>query len=320
MPYMSDGVPGMRLLLLLFWVAPIVGGPRCNQSYVSSPLEVRWLAHIPQWQDLHRGTKACVPYKAEQQKFNVWVQQVMDDRQQPQAFREDIFSHHVVHCEGQPPRKQFLEPLAASLRHPYYPCVSKMTLLDTSYLLFPNLIDFPHSRAFFFDVGSTFFDSGLAGYSDSLRWFMDVFHERGFSFGEIYAWEITPLNASEYWERVPDDFKHKMHFFNTAASSDPGSALNPLNVVAAVARPEDFVAFKLDIDNNAVEVQIIQQLIHDPSLIALVDELFWENHVKKSPMMWPGVKNLHGPCSTLAGSYHCFHRMRTAGIRAHSWV
>lgn len=41
---------------------------------------------------------------------------------------------------------------------------------------------------------STFFDSGVVGYLDSLKWFMEVFRQRGFTFSEIYAWEVEPLN------------------------------------------------------------------------------------------------------------------------------
>eukprot|EP00667_Euglena_gracilis_P017540 EG_transcript_18511 len=281
------------------------------------------MRNIKHWQNLVGGwAKICVPYKADQLKFRVWLRQVLDDRREPQAFWEDIFSHHIVHCDGQPPRKQFLEPLAAALRNPLFPCSrgSQSAMLDTSYLLFPYVIDFPHSNAYFFDVGSTFFDSGVVGYLDSLKWFMEVFRQRGFTFSEIYAWEVEPLNGTSYWRRVPDSFKHKMHFFNAAASSDPKSPMNPLTLVKQVALPDDFVVFKLDIDNNEVEVQLIQQLLHDRRLLGLVDELFWENHVRNHPMQWQGAAHLRGPCSTFAGSYQCFRRLRAAGIRAHSWI
>lgn len=90
-----------------------------------------------------------------------------------------------------------------------------------------------------------------------------------------------------------------------------------------MAHPDDFVVFKLDIDNTAVEVEIILTILRTPDLIARIDELFWEHHVSGSPTQWAGWGDLSrepGSHSTLESSYRLFTRLRQAGIRAHSWV
>jgi hypothetical protein len=48
-------------------------------------------------------------------------------------------------------------------------------------------------------------------------------------------------------------------------------------MLKAVAKPGDFVAFKLDIDNSAVEIPILKALTEDPEALALVDEFFFEH-------------------------------------------
>eukprot|EP00668_Euglena_longa_P000797 GGOE01000964.1.p1 GENE.GGOE01000964.1~~GGOE01000964.1.p1 ORF type:complete len:211 (+),score=35.27 GGOE01000964.1:117-749(+) len=209
-----------------------------------------------------------------------------------------------------------------ALRNPHFPCLPNI-LMTTTWLSFPFAQDVAHSRAFFFDVGSTYFDSGVAGDADSLAWFLRSFQQRGIHFSHIYAWERGATNHDQYWQRVPDAFKHRMHFFNTAASDDVNSGMNPLRLMERVAHPKDYVVFKLDIDNNEVEVKLILQLLNNSNLTALVDEVFWENHVKYSPTQyhgWGDLSQLTGPCSTLSGSYGCFRQMRQAGIRAHSWI
>ena len=79
---------------------------------------------------------------------------------------------------------------------------------------------------------------------------------------------------------------------------------------------------QLDIDNNPVEIAFIKQLLASKQLQSIVDELFWENHVR-GPMQWLGWGNLaslEGDIVTSHDSYQTFLRLRKTGIRAHSWV
>ena len=47
---------------------------------------------------------------------------------------------------------------------------------------------------------------------------------------------------------------------------------------------EDFVMFKLDIDTPSVELPIIKALLEDEEALSLIDEMFFEYHVKDKYM------------------------------------
>jgi hypothetical protein len=74
-----------------------------------------------------------------------------------------------------------------------------------------------------------------------------------------------------------------------------------------------------DIDNFSIEHAILTGLLQDPAALALIDEFFFEEHVNFSEMLpyWGGTV---GPNSSLASSYQTFNKLRSAGVRAHSWV
>ncbi len=93
---------------------------------------------------------------------------------------------------------------------------------------------------------------------------------------------------------------------------------NPLMHLKAVAKPEDYVLFKLDIDNNAVEEKIVTTLLASPELMALIDEFVWEHHVNFVPMakVWRETRSPR----TMKDSIGIFRQLRQAGIRAHSWT
>ena len=66
-----------------------------------------------------------------------------------------------------------------------------------------------------------------------------------------------------------------------------------------------------------------ERLAVDSELASLIDELYYEHHVRGSPM-WPVWQSTFGsgplPNQTLADSFAIFGRLRELGIRAHSWV
>eukprot|EP00669_Euglena_mutabilis_P009086 TRINITY_DN4034_c0_g1_i1.p1 TRINITY_DN4034_c0_g1~~TRINITY_DN4034_c0_g1_i1.p1 ORF type:complete len:196 (+),score=23.19 TRINITY_DN4034_c0_g1_i1:474-1061(+) len=195
--------------------------------------------------------------------------------------------------------------------------------MNTSYLVLPNASEFPHRRALYFDFGSTYYNSGYALATDSMAWWMKSLAARGWHFDDVYAWEISPVNHNDYWERVPDEMKPRLHFFNTGTSNDPKHPMNPLNFIRRVAKRGDYIMVKLDIDNNPIETGIVDQILKSHDAHPLIDEFVWEHHVKFSPTQWSGwgnLSDLEGPYSTLNNSYHAFSDLRKLGIRAHSWV
>ena len=109
-----------------------------------------------------------------------------------------------------------------------------------------------------------------------------------------------------------------MSYYNVPADPKPGSHYNPWRTLRAVASVDDFVVVKLDIDTPVVENRLIEQLLQDSSLCALIDELFYEEHAALNPIFYGhglGKINL-----TLADTYSRLGALRAAGIRAHGWV
>ena len=94
----------------------------------------------------------------------------------------------------------------------------------------------------------------------------------------------------------------------------------------SLAKPEDFVGFKLDIDTPAIELSIVQQILADPHGVGrLIDEFYWEHVVVNTPMQnfgWRHDLRRVPPRErqTLRDRYRFFRELREMGIRAHSWV
>lgn len=55
-------------------------------------------------------------------------------------------------------------------------------------------------------------DFGSSSWPDSLGWLVDRYGERGVDFfDEIWAWEVTAANHTEYWSKVPAHQRHRLH-------------------------------------------------------------------------------------------------------------
>lgn len=55
-------------------------------------------------------------------------------------------------------------------------------------------------------------------------------------------------------------YREKMHYYNVPCDIEPDSPFNPLNIIKSIYRPGDFVAIKLDIDNEKIE-QVLKNLV-----------------------------------------------------------
>jgi hypothetical protein len=144
----------------------------------------------------------------------------------------------------------------------------------------------------------------------------------------MFGFEYAKHDPEDWWRTVPTNFNTRLHFRNVPVSADVDSDANPLNVLRDVAMPDDFVAFKLDIDTNAVEIPIALQLASDPELLGLVDEFFFELHFY-CPVMsragWGSTMSVppgyEGRLElTRVGALDYFTKLRERGIRAHFWV
>lgn len=99
------------------------------------------------------------------------------------------------------------------------------------------------------------------------------------------------------------------------------SRRNPWVILRGIAKPGDFVSVKLDIDAESVERPIVEQLAASPEDAALVDEFFFEHHVRiprssPSPNWWHALTK---DSPQLPTSYRLFTKLRRLGVRMHYW-
>lgn len=76
-----------------------------------------------------------------------------------------------------------------------------------------------------------------------------------------------------------EDLVAALHFYPDSVTGVIGDARNPNTLIKKLARPEDVVVFKLDVDTAPVETAIMQQVVGDSELRLLVDEFFFEMHL-----------------------------------------
>eukprot|EP00992_Anisonema_acinus_P011422 TRINITY_DN7395_c0_g1_i3.p1 TRINITY_DN7395_c0_g1~~TRINITY_DN7395_c0_g1_i3.p1 ORF type:complete len:376 (+),score=90.35 TRINITY_DN7395_c0_g1_i3:57-1130(+) len=152
----------------------------------------------------------------------------------------------------------------------------------------PQVFDaeFP-GRRLIFDCGSG------ASYGSSLDWFARHYGQEGIVFDEAYAWEAAPLSG-RFDVDMPPGVATVVHHRNHPIVTDPANTLdNPVTVLRRVARPGDFVVFKMDIDVPEIELPLLRQLLDDPALRGLVAELFHEYHFWNPLMKNISVSRTH---------------------------
>lgn len=219
--------------------------------------------------------------------------------------------------KGQPP--QLLEPLAGILRDPTFLCDSTDTraLFSIDWLVLADrtAVPAPSSKKILFDAGGTRF-------MDAMQFFTSKYESRGISLDKIYVWEAVPQGTEAYWEGVPAAVRSKweprLTFYDgVPCSAEPDHEDNPVRRILAECRPEDFCAFKLDIDTPSVELPIVMQLLASPKIGKVLDEFFFEHHVHGLMQQYGWGSEVNG---TVADSYSIFSQLRRMGVRAHSWI
>ena len=329
---------------------------RCvRRTYHSSPLEQAWLSAISR--DSSKNA-VCQRVRADQAHVKqLWLTLSaawQNGSRTGDAWSREIFSRLVSEdaCAPEEPAVTApLEPLFGYLRHPLHACVKTWGVItDKQYLVLPLVAEVlrprrhgvRRPRAFFFDLGASTYARGMGG--SSMNWFVDAYRRHGIAFDEIHAWEAK-------WARnpmggAPQAVREVTHFYNgVPVNATPGAPHNPLRLVAELTHESDFVVLKMDFDQPAMEDALLDQLLGSPRLVALIDELIYEQVALHNPLVafgpwrkavgpFPGQGvDAHGlaikrdrsnaadaTVVSLAESFALFHRLRNLGIRAHSWV
>jgi hypothetical protein len=175
----------------------------------------------------------------------------------------------------------------------------------------------PGAQTILFDLGSAYFngmsDAETSGSAIGTRWFYEYFRSKSLYLDHIIAFEASQYSPLSYWRQIPDDIIGKLTFINTGVETT--GKFNPWNILKSIAKPEDYVIIKLDIDTPKLENELINQVANDTSISSLIDEMFFEMHVTVTEM-----KDCCGsPPGELKDSYKLFRKLRDLGIRMHSW-
>ena len=118
-------------------------------------------------------------------------------------------------------------------------------------------------RAVLMDMGaSTWGHTGA-------RWLNHRLQQHGMAYEHIWSFEAKSKPVMEFLNGAAPVDMARIHFYNVPV----GGAVDPWAMLKSTAKPEDFVAVKLDIDTMAVEIPLAYQLLEDPELLALVDEV-----------------------------------------------
>ena len=171
----------------------------------------------------------------------------------------------------------------------------------------------------------------------SLPLFLEFYRRNCIRFDRIYAWEAVKYNPKLWWRDVPADVRARLEFYNVPIDEsglsvrERGENTSFLRKLTATARPEDFVALKVDIDGGP-ELAIVEAIAAQPELSALVDEVFFEYHFWFDGMVGPGWL-IRRPGArgrrrrfeietnaTVDDALALMRRLRERGVRSHFWV
>eukprot|EP00971_Amphidinium_carterae_P008768 172652-Amphidinium_carterae.1 len=172
----------------------------------------------------------------------------------------------------------YIEPLAGPLRHPGV-CIrpfvkhwdrfkfSKNWMVLDQWDVHKGMTQY--SQVYYFDAGASTWEKGLGGASQA--WFDTTYDSLCAPFDGYWMWEVTPTDAAKVFRVLPRHVKPKYRWYNIPASPNRSDSDSPLFHVTQVAKPQDYVVFKLDIDNNPVEEAIVRALLEDTVLLGLID-------------------------------------------------
>jgi len=287
-----------------------LGGVCTEDSYQPSQLEQEFATHASEWTG--EAGSLCEHLGAR----SAWIR---ENREDNLTSGDAIFSRLCK--KGKSP--ELLEPLAGILRDPRFICDStdfdREFSIDWLVLADDGRLS-PTSE--FGTAKSILFDAGGSRFMDSMQFFTSHYEQRGIVFDRIYVWEASRQGIEAYWSGTPPEVRHKweerLTFYDgVPVTTDADGEHNPPRRILADCRPEDFCAFKLDIDTPSVELAIVKQLLASPAVTSVLDEFFFEHHVYGLMQQYGWGSDVNG---SFRDSYKMFTQLRKMGVRAHSWI
>lgn len=218
----------------------------------------------------------------------------------------------------------WMEPLLPPMRHPDFCIVKKGHYLNLDFLVH----DFAHicrrlkptSRVVLFDLGGS---SKFAGVSKASRKLLQRFYQFGIPFDHIHAFEIKPTSDKLKYELAPRQMKAAQqlhvtyHWVTGDVSAEPGHPQNPFTILEKEYNEDDLVLVKMDIDVPEIEMKFAKQLLDSSKLWNLVDQFYFEHHVRMLEMDRAWKNYMTG---TVQDTLELFTALRERGIPAHFWV
>jgi len=118
------------------------------------------------------------------------------------------------------------------------------------------------------------------------------------------------------------DLNIAYHFRTATAETilDPTHPQNPLQVLQQEYTPNDLILLKIDMDDPKLELALVRdQILQQPALWPLIDQLYFEHHVHMREMA-PSAWKPSSMGGTILDSLQLFSELRSKGIGAHFWV
>lgn len=239
-------------------------------SYKPSMLELEWTRGDP------KHGKVCELSSRRNQRrgAQVWLNYSKHSNGPTRApTKEESAILSWLQCsDGQ---HEPIEPLTGTGRHPQVPVGCPTTTLgamdqshvfDLSYLVLQNACGqqpSPGRRHLLFDLGAGAYSYNYTGRLNlerasplfgSAPLFHAIYARQCIIFHDIFAWEYKLFEPVSYWRYVPPHMKAILHFFNEPVERLESGDFNVLQVLRSAAKPDDFVAVKVDVSEGRLKL------------------------------------------------------------------
>jgi hypothetical protein len=213
-------------------------------------------------------------------------------------------------------RVGYVEPLLTPMRHPSFCFDHDTYILNMNYMVH----DFPtmcrqlknHTRTIFVDMGASL--DFHAGTESPAMYILELYHQFGFVFDHIYAFEIRPKDPAEVFAKVPAHLMASYHWNNVAVNPEAGHKFNPLDSILRHFTEDDLIVVKLDVDTPSVELPLADQIV--TQYAHLIDHFYFEHHVHMDEIAGDWKSSMQG---TIQQSLERFQQLRQRGVAAHFW-